>query len=89
MARFGSRELDRWATALGVTNDTDAMKVLSKTLVLIVAARTESAAVARSTPSAPDDTVYRSATMATNAFDVIAELILPVYVAFQRHSRGR
>lgn len=50
MARFRSRELDRWATALGVTNDTDAMRVLSKTLVLIVAARTESAAVARSTP---------------------------------------
>lgn len=89
MARFKSRELDQWATALGVTNDDDALRVLFKVLVLVTVARQECDALVRATTSAPDDAIYKNVLNARVSFDLIDDSIRPVYLAFRRHARGR
>lgn len=89
MARIRGRELDRWATALRVTNDEDAASALLATLVMTVLAGDTCRHLAFVTRSAPDDDVHRSVLAAQVAFGEIEDVIRPVYRAFVDHIRGR
>ncbi|MEV8373988.1 hypothetical protein AB0P21_14705 [Kribbella sp. NPDC056861] len=89
MARNRGQNLDQWATALGATNDTDALRLLTKTLAMTVHARNDCVALVRATHSAPDDDASTSATRAVIAFDWLAESIERVCKEFKRHSRGQ
>jgi hypothetical protein len=89
MARYKNRDLDQWATAMGVTNDDEAIRLLTKTLVMVKVAQTYCADIVRATRSGPDDSVYRSALTAQVAFISIEDQMRPIFRAFRRHSRGR
>lgn len=89
MARARGRELDQWATALGVTNDENAEKLLLQMLVAAVLAGDMCRHLAFVTRSAPDEGVHRAALLAQISFGQIEDEIRPIYRAFQRHARGR
>ena len=89
MARIRSRELDRWATAMRVTNDDEAMSTLLSVLVSTVLAGDTCRRLVLVTRSAPDESVHRSLLAAQTAFGEIEDAIRPVYRAFVNHVRGR
>lgn len=84
-----SQQLDLWATALGVTNDDDALKVLRKVVIRLKAGMDSCDEIAKATAGAPDDTVKANANRAKSNFEKTLVTALAVTNAFKQHSRGQ
>jgi hypothetical protein len=81
-------ELDRWAVALGVGNDDEAMRALTRLMAALKAAQEHAAEVASATTDAPDPEVSDGARSAVTEIDAALDELVRIYHKFQHHYRG-